>query len=225
MSIPNLYLLSTAALPAPLIAEAAARGIQLDTLSLIRTEAVEKSRELPERPITAVFTSRNAVDVIGKEGRPDWTLFCIGHATRRQAIGYFGEKAIAGTAASAAELAEEIIRGAAGKEVFFFCGDQRRDELPDRLRAAGFTVREVVVYRTIQTPQKAERPYEGIAFFSPSAVESFFSVNSVGAGTILFAIGLTTAAAILERTGRQAVVSGMPDRNALIHQMIAHFTL
>jgi uroporphyrinogen-III synthase len=135
---------------------------------------------------------------------------------------HFGEDAVAGTAPSAAALADEV-HASAPNEVFFFCGDQRRDELPGKLSAAGVRVNELVVYRTTQTPHYVEGPYDGIAFFSPSAVHSFFSVNIAGDKTLLFAIGSTTADAIHGYCANPVIISGSPAKDALVQQIIEHF--
>jgi len=215
-----IFLLSTQTLPDALIAAAAVSRVQLDAMAFIRTEPVEETVVLPEGPLTVVFTSQQAVGRLKGEG---WRIFCTGGATRKLVSERFGEDAIAGTADSAEDLARMIIGSAAGKAVTFFCGDQRREELPVLLRQAGFLVHEKVVYRTVLQPQKISRHYDGIAFFSPSAVESFFLVNEVDAATGFFAIGRTTAAAIHARTGREAMISNQPDKEVLIQQMIAHF--
>ena len=205
--------------------------MQLDAAPFIRTELVDRIDGIPEGARNVVVTSQHAVEALAGSGRGSdlrsgsWRLFCTGGATRRLAAEYFGESAIAGTADSAAELAAVIIGAGVEKEVWFFCGDQRREELPALLREAGFRVDEVIVYRTALTPVKMERAYDGIAFFSPSAIESYLSLNTIAAATALFAIGRTTAAALLARTGREAMVSSKPDKELLIHQMIAHFTL
>ena len=41
------------------------------------------------------------------------------------------------------------------------------------------SVDEVIVYKTIETPKVLTKQYDGILFFSPSAVKSFFSKNSI----------------------------------------------
>lgn len=226
MTETRIPILSTQSLPDALIEEAGGRGLQLEALPFIATQAVEDEAlkrqigELLRRRLSAVFTSRHAVEAIGNEGRPEWKIFCIG----RMAAERFGEGAIAGTANSARELAEEIIRSGIEKEVYFFCGDQRREELPARLREAGFTVNERIVYRTVQTPHPVDRAFAGIAFFSPSGVESFFSVNRTSPETVLFAIGRTTAGAISAHCRNPVVVGSQPDKEMLIRQMIDHFS-
>jgi len=237
MAIQPIYLLATGPLPEELIEGAAAKGIVLDTMAFIATEAVTdeemgaRIRELGDRRLTAVFTSVNAVEAVKgwmAAGVPDWRIFCIGGATRRAVADYFGEAAIAGTAESATALAEGVMAGSGEdvrgtKEIFFFCGDQRREELPAMLRAEGFKVNEWIVYRTILTPRKTERVYAGIAFFSPSAVESYFSLNTVADGVTLFAIGQTTAAAIQARCSRPVIISDRPGKEALVCTMTDYF--
>ncbi|MDO6433803.1 uroporphyrinogen-III synthase [Flavitalea sp. BT771] len=238
------HILSTRPLDTGLLAHAKACGIVIDTQSFISTAPVKEEglqrrvRELSHQPLTAVFTSVNAVEAVAAMvgSKVPWEIFCIGAASRQSVHEHFGADAIAGKAPSAAELADVVLRrslsGAAPAdeapghhpaEVFFFCGDQRRDELPDKLSAAGVHVNELVVYRTTQTPHYVERPYDGIAFFSPSAVHSFFSVNIAGGETPLFAIGSTTAQAIRGYCTNPVIISGSPVKEALVQQIIEHF--
>lgn len=79
------------------------------------------------------------------------------------------------------------------------------------------------MYRTVLTPQKVERSYDGIAFFSPSAVESFFSVNTIGLRVPLFAIGRTTEASLRSRVPNPVFTAGEPDKTVLIRKMIDFF--
>lgn len=223
MSDLRIHLLSTGALPDTLINEAAKKGIGIDAISFIATEHVDQPAlgELLRRPLTAVFTSNNAIKSLGEKGGQDWTIYCIGKMAARR----FGENAISDSAASAGELAEKIIRSSKEREIYFFCGDRRRDELPERLRKEGFLVHEIVVYRTIATPHRVHRRYDGISFYSPSAVDSFFSVNSVAPDTPLFAIGETTAETI-RHTCTNPVVVGQrerPEKEELIRLMIEYF--
>jgi uroporphyrinogen-III synthase len=231
MPIRTAYVLATQILPESLVFEAAARGVMIDSLSFIATEHIkddalsQQIAELKARPIVAVFTSVNSVEAVSEidEGGGAWTIFCTGRATRGAVEAKFGEETVAGTADTAKGLAEELVRSGDGREVYFFCGDQRRDELPFTLRKSGHTVHELVVYRTRRTPHKVTRDYSGIVFFSPSAVESFFSVNKVSPEARLYAIGPTTASAIREWADNPIETVDRPDKKALILRMIEHF--
>ncbi len=222
MSKPIVYVLSTSTreLSAALVEKAAAKGVVIDSLSFIAIEPM-KAVDLPGVSAVVVFTSVNAVEAVEGSG---WKIFCTSGATRRKAAERFGEATIAGTADSAAELAAAIAREGWVKAVWFFCGELRRDELPARLKQAGIEVHEVVVYRTKLTPQKIGRDYDGIAFFSPSAVESFFFANTISGHTKLFAIGGTTAGAIHRYCDNPVTTSERPDAELLINQIIHDYT-
>jgi uroporphyrinogen-III synthase len=253
MPDPTIQVLSTRPLSPELIIGAAEKGISIDVIPFIRTEAVEdvdlrqRVEVLGRQKLVAVFTSANAVEVVAewtgakqsagggtpfagdgaslKGGGGDWTIFCIGAATRQLVSRHFGEGAIADTAESALALAQKIVDRRGAGDIFFFCGDLRREELPTTLREAGFRVNELVVYRTKATPSVVERRYRGGIFFSPSAVESFFSMNGVQAETVLFAIGRTTAATIQRFCSNPVVVSEQPDAAILIRQVIEYFQI
>jgi len=169
----------------------------------------------------------NAVEAIANElneQHPGWRIYSIGNTTKQLIKRYFGEEAIAGTADSAAELAEIIVEEDDSNELFFFCGDQRRDELPDILRNNNIQVNEIVVYQTIPVKHKIENSYHGILFFSPSAVESFFRNNKVVDQTILFAIGNTTATKIKKYTNNKIIVGDEPGKENLVMEMIKYYT-
>jgi uroporphyrinogen-III synthase len=219
-----IYLLSTGTLSERLVEEATERGVVLDVISFIGIEYMEEiagMEKLMAKPLVAVFTSVNAVHAVGRwlRGRLDWRVYCISGTTREAVVELLGAEAVAGSAQSASELAEVISRAEEerGKDIVFFCGDRRRDELPS------LGVVEKVVYRTVLTPHQVERNYDGIAFFSPSAVESFFSVNVIAGEIPLFAIGSTTAASIRTRCTNPVITGGGTDKALLIRLMTDHF--
>ncbi|MDP4149518.1 MAG: uroporphyrinogen-III synthase [Bacteroidota bacterium] len=227
----QIHILSTRPLDLYLLEAAASEGVSIGALSFISTQPVTGpsiGSEIAGAALSAstvVFTSRHAVEaVIALLGRrPDWKIFCTGHATREWVERHFGREAIMGTAGSAAGLADKIIAmTSAPAEILFFCGDQRLDELPKRLLEKGFRVREVIVYKTVLTPRLVEDHYDGIIFFSPSAVTSFFSSNKPAPGSVLFAIGPTTAEAIREKSGNTILVSESPDKEEFIREIIRY---
>lgn len=233
MQLNNIPVLCTRPLQAALVEEAAAAGIAIDEISFIETESilsVEVQQEIElasTETATVVFTSMNAVDAVTifLDGhQPEWSIYAIGTATARLIKEYFGEESIAGTAPDAAALATLIAADRFTDEVIFFCGDQRRDELPGILRQNDIEVNEIVVYQTIATAHKIDKEYFGILFFSPSAVQSFFSRNKVPAATILFAIGNTTANEIRKFTANKIIVSDEPGKENLLAKMIEYFS-
>ena len=228
----KINILSTRPLSASIIDEATAKGMLIETLSFIATEpieTVEVQQEVEQALLlstTVVFTSMNAVEAVAaqlEDQQPDWIIYAMGHSTKELAKKFFGEDSIAGTASSAAGLAELIVEEGATHEVIFFCGDQRRDELPDILQSNEIEVQEIEVYSTVPTPHKLTKQYEGILFFSPSAVQSFFSVNKLSSNTILFAIGDTTANTIKKYSTNKIIISDAPVKEDLVREMMEFF--
>ena len=227
----RVSVLSTVLLDQQLIDKAAVQGIAVDTISFIQVEAIkdkelnEEIAELSTLPITAVFTSANAVRAISsalKAGSAGWDIYCIGQATKDAVFEYFDTEVIAGVANDAAELAGIIIDDDLS-EVVFFCGDKRMNTLPDLLREADVTVYEITVYGTVETPHLAVKSYDGILFFSPSGVNSFFSINTIGKHTVLFAIGSTTANAIHQQTDNKVMICAVPSKDNMIEEAILYF--
>jgi uroporphyrinogen-III synthase len=219
MTRQKIHLLSTGTLPDQLVTAASKAGIFLHIVPFIDIEFVEIENLSPE---IAVFTSVNAVNAVKhwlSGPLPTLRIYCIGGSTHQAVVEAFGEKSVVGKAGSAGELAKLILAREKGdkKQIVFFCGDRRREELP----SIGVTTR--TVYRTVLTPQKVERTYDGIAFFSPSAVESFFSVNAIATEIPLFAIGSTTATAIRAACRNHVITAGGPDKSLLIREMIDFF--
>lgn len=228
----SIDILCTRPLTAALAEKAAEAGLAVDEISFIETESilsveVQQEIELVSTEIaTVVFTSMNAVDAVTTflDGhQPEWMIYCIGTATARLIREYFGEERIAGTADDAAALAERIAEDRFTDEVVFFCGDQRRDELPEILKQHDIEVNEIVVYQTIEISHKISKDYFGILFFSPSAVRSFFKTNKVSGKTILFAIGNTTAAEIKKFSSNKIIISDEPGKENLVTKMIGYF--
>lgn len=215
-----------------LINKAKQAGIDIDELSFIETgpiQSIEIQQEIEQaflQTATVVFTSMNAVEAVAfyqETRQPDWKIYCIGTTTLKLVSNYFGEEKIAGSANDATELAELIVKDATTGEVIFFCGDQRRDELPGILRNSDIEVNEIVVYQTIVVPHKTSKAYHGMLFFSPSAVASFFTHNKLPATTILFAIGNTTANEIKKHTTSKIVISDEPGKENLVRTMMEYF--
>ena len=229
----KINILSTRPLEDSLIDEANKKGIHIEVLSFIETETLQNTdvqQEIEQallQSAAVVFTSMNAVDAVTifLDGhQPEWSIYSIGTATARLVKEYFGEESIAGTASNAAELAELIADEGDFNEVVFFCGDRRRDELPDILRSNNIKVNEIMVYQTIAVPHKIERQYDGILFFSPSAAESFFRANKLPETTLLFSIGNTTAGEIKKFSNNKIFISDKPGKENLVKKMIDFYS-
>lgn len=226
-----MHLLSTK-IPDPRLADECVREqIALEFIPFIKTEAIV-SYELSKiisaaamEELHIAFTSSNAVEAIGTylQGlQPEWKIYCTAPATQKTVEQLLPSASIHATAANAKDLAQQMIASGISK-FLFFCGDQRRNELPDMLKAEKISVEEIVVYRTVATPVTLAKEYDAIAFYSPSAVASFFSVNKLPGHTVLFCIGKTTAAAIEKKIPNTVIVSEDPSQELMVHTIIEHF--
>ena len=228
----KIHILSTKPLGKEIVNIAAQNDIIIDEIPFIKTEEIiskeikEKIKKLAHQNITVVFTSRNAVEAVRKfiSTKPSWRIFCIGNTTESIVASVFGEENIIGTAFDGNKLSEKIIEKKSIKKIVFFCGDQRRYELPANLKKNGIEVEEMVVYETLKTPVTLTNNYDGILFFSPGAVQSFFSVNSINNSTQIFAIGNTTANEIKYFTKQPVIISEVPDKKKLLNLAIEYLS-
>ncbi len=229
----NITILSTRPLDKESIAAANAKGIAVDEISFIETtshlsaEIIEMTKSIIYTDATVVFTSMNAVEAVATQlhnAQPEWEIYCIGNTTQVLVKKYFPKATIKASAESALALAEKIIEAKQTDNLIFFCGDNRRDELPKKLIENNITVTEIEVYNTIQVNHTIDKIYDGILFFSPSAVESFFKTNTLVSKTIIFAIGLTTGATVKQFSSNRIVVSEMPGKINLLEKAIETLT-
>jgi uroporphyrinogen-III synthase len=230
-------LLSTRAIPDTLIRLAEAAGIRLDVAPFITVKpslgpGVEAEiRRVAGLRTAVIFTSKHAVIAVADALKkttpvvtpPAWEIWCVSPVTARIARSYFPLQTVHDGGAYASEVARQILERPEIGEVYFFCGEKRRETLKEQLTPKGITVHEIIVYETVLTPQTIHEPYQGILFFSPSAVESFFSRNTPPAGTVYFAIGRTTAAALQETTSGPVVTSPATEADTLVQTAITYF--
>ena len=224
-------ILFTRTLDAMLLQKASLKKVFIDSANFIETVSVTNAainaqiEAYSQQNITVIFTSTNAVETVISviKNKPNWAIYCIGGATKDAIIEAFGEEKIKAIAKSASNLADKIIVAGTVKKLVFFCGDQRLTNLPETLSAKGIEVIEVVVYNTILTPQIIEKNYHGIAFFSPSAVHSFFSENTISTNVTMFAIGKTTAATIASYCSNKIVTCEWPGSEQMLEAVIHYF--
>lgn len=211
------------------VLQAGLKGIQILEKEFIRIVPVvnkelnKKISNLTAAKNTVVFTSKNAVAAVASNSsvrNADWKIFCLEGATRKEVEKYYPANTITGTAANSALLADIIAANSQEKMITFFCGNKRMEDLPAMLLSKKFDVEEVVVYNTELVPQKIIDDYEAVAFFSPSAVESFFSSNELTNGVICISVGKTTTEAIRKHTENEVITSEQPSEQSVLELAI-----
>jgi len=197
----------------------------IETEESVSDEIKNRIIDLSRQNINAIFTSSNAIKAVGKivGDQTNWKIFCIGPSTKKTVEDIFISSSVAGTAKDAEELSQKIIEDKSVNQIVFFCGNQRRNLLPSELNKNGIDVEELIVYNTIEKSQIVSKKYDGILFFSPSAVRSFFSNNNLKTETTVFAIGKTTAAEVKKFSNNTIIISDIPDTEKLINEVIQYF--
>lgn len=235
MSNDKYRILCTRPLTDSSIAAAGANGIDIDVQEFIQIRplllpALYENRDTAVSSIM-VFTSAKAVEILAEGYLAGWhsvaappaQVCCINGNTRQAVQKAFPDCTILAEASYGKDLAAAMIQLGSIHEVSFFCGNQRRDELPGILKAAGITVNEYVIYENIPTPVATNGDYDGIMFFSPSAVKSYLLANRLRSKTVCFAIGTTTADSLRDNTTGKIIMSTTTSEESMVQTAILYF--
>lgn len=222
-----IKILSTKTIARDLIQQAQVSNIWIDEADFIKTKPVddialaEKIKAYSHKKIVAFFTSVNAVECVFSiaDAKSGWKIFCTSGATKEALLHYINEDAIVDTAHNASALADKFLENKTADPCVFFCGSRRLNTLPDKILKQGINLEEVIVYETIASPEKINEKYNGILFFSPSAVESFFLVNKIEDQTVLFSVGKTTTKAIRKFTKNTIVTAVFPGAESVLKEV------
>lgn len=169
-----------------------------------------------------IITSQNAVKALA--AHPDVQdirrkpVFCVGHKTADllDENGFTVQE----IAENAQKLAEIIVNDYSDATFTFFSGSIRRNELPSVLLESDVELNEIEVYETELTPLKTGK-FDGILFFSPSAVQSYRSENKI-TSEVCFCIGHTTATALTNIT-ENIIIANQPSVENTIIQTINYY--
>ncbi len=231
--MPTFKILSTKKIETSLIAIAKENNIEIiehEFICVTPINTQEKYEEtlewMAKDKANVVITSANAanslIDFLKFDDFYDiceWNIFCMSGKTKDTLFNYSKDLNVVATAQSSADLANKIVEKRI-KEVVFFCGDKRREELPELLGEKGIKINEVILYETKETPVKIDDEFDGIIFYSPSGVNSFFSLNVVSDKTKLFAIGNTTADALKKVSDKEIIVADEASMESVVKKVM-----
>jgi uroporphyrinogen-III synthase len=183
-----------------------------------------KNFELSKVNDNLIFTSQNAVQSILQHSKcnelKSKNVFSVGMKTK-DLLTENGFKVIAYTG-YASDLAEIISLIYANETFTFFSGNLRRDVLPNTLKENGITFNEIEVYETNITSKKIKEKIDGILFFSPSGVESYFKMNAIK-DEICFCIGETTAEALENKKVKNIIIADKPSVENVIAEVVEYY--
>ena len=188
--------------------------------------------KITPKPITAfevnnhvIFTSQNAVQIAFKNKILNTNLrnkkfFCVGEKTKSLLIKN-GQKVIK-MSHNSLKLAHFLAKNYKNESFSFFCGNLKRPEIESVFLDQHMQIDLHEVYKTTLTPKYFSQPFEGILFYSPSAVESFFQLNSWQKKTHGFCLGSTTAKKLNDYTQNFSVAK-KPSESHLLVTLTQHF--
>ena len=194
--------------------------IELVEKNFIQTKSV--SFETPQLNDYLVFTSKKAVKSVLKsdvKNAHSISCLCVGSKTRN----FLEKKGF--TVIESADYAEDLIQIIDSKyksnSFTFFCGNIRKNTIPNYFQQNKIAYNETIVYETKLKPHQIKEPFDGVLFFSPSGVNSFLEKNSLK-NRICFCIGTTTAKALENRT-KNIVIASQPTVEHVINEVIKYY--
>lgn len=165
-------------------------GLDVKEIALTKIQHLDFPKDLTEAEAW-IFTSQNALKNLNQTNFAGKV-----YASGKQTANVLKEKGVEtriGDSETAQSLAELIVEDGV-KSALFFCGNIRRNELPNYLAKKGVQIKEEVVYHTLLDPKKIpSQKGDALFFMSPSAVESFAMMNKFDTKLNYYSIGETTA--------------------------------
>ena len=166
-------------------------NIELTQHNFIKTEI--KNFDIPKKYKNWIFTSKNAVNAVFSTkyqiDYENYNYYCVGENTE-YLLNKKGQKVLK-TANNSIKLANFIKKNKKKDPYIYFRGSIKNDHFSSFFKKNGIALKEVIVYKTSLTPKKMKKQFDGIMFFSPSAVKSFRSKNEIK-NCMCFCIGDTT---------------------------------
>ncbi len=198
------------------------------SITLIHRDFIQtqpKSFTLNQLYSYLIFTSQNAVEGILNHQHiskiKENPVLCVGIKTK-SLLEKHGFKVL--DCVRGAKDLTEVIENQYKKESFtFFCGQNRLDTLPNYFNFHQMIWNTYEVYQTELTPVKIENEPNGILFFSPSGVESFFLKNKTNPNQVAFCIGETTAETALQIGFKKVEIANEPSIESVIERAITYF--
>ncbi len=175
------------------------------------------------RATLLLFTSKNAVLSVLQnkdlEAIKDINCICVGEKTKEllEQHGF----AVLDFTHYADELTQVIAEKYSQSNFVFFCGNLRREVLPDFFKENKIEFHEIQVYNNKLISQKINEQMDAILFFSPSGVYSFSEKNTIK-NQVCFCIGTTTADALSDYT-KQIILSEKPIITSVLEKVVTYY--
>lgn len=231
----DVHILCTKKIDTNLLEGLEQKGIYVDNIPftdivpLVNNYLSNKIYELSQQKITAIFTSANGVKAVANllnKTEINWEIACLDKGTYYAVQEHFPHNKVVLTAKDGDSLAQLLVQhNYSDAPAVFFCGNKRLDTLPFYFSSHNIALEEVMVYQTLIKSQPLEKYYNGIMFFSPSAVDSYFVYNEFPNNCVAFCIGETTANALTKKLSQPAIVVQAAEHTAasLLESVIIYY--
>ena len=167
-----------------------------------------------------IFTSKNAVEIILKNyiiknNLANKDIYCVGKSTAE--LIKKNNLNLIKSEDNSKNLSKFILANFKNSKNSFtyFSGKKRIRELENNLKKNNINIIVHEIYDTLLTPLKINDLYDGVIFYSPSAVKSFFKGNNSLNNTYGFCIGNTTAKELNNYSNRFSVAKSNSEENML----------
>lgn len=182
-----------------------------------------------DQPIVApvhdalIFTSQNAVKGVLSDSKIRKMIdgkigYCVGKKTATL-LTENGQK-VAKIARNSSELAHFLSKNAKNQSFSYFCGNLRTPDLEEVLPANGIEIQAIEIYKTQLLDHVVKGHFDGLLFFSPSAVRAYAQRNTFDQSHS-FCLGTSTAKAVALHT-QDYTIAKAPDEAQLLKSLINH---
>ncbi len=198
--------------------------IDFDVISFleIKVHPEEKIVTLLNNSISNyLITSKNSIQAI-KNLDLKGNFYVVGQKTAEKLIqNNFNVKVVRNYAS---DLAEFILENETPKDWIFFCGNNRRDELFEKLIPNGHSIHEIQCYESKLVSHDLDgKNYDGIAFFSPLGVKSYLEKNTISPETVIFTIGKTTLEEVRIHTNNKIINAEIPTLESVLETINTYY--
>jgi len=183
--------------------------VHYDILKIVQREFGNK----PEIFENVIITSKNAIPAAFEWKKNIKNIYCVGDITADRLVFHgFTPQLVASDSAT---LAQKIISNHADKKFTYFCGDHRRDELPQLLAQNNIALKELIVYESVIVNKSFDRTFAAVLFYSPRGVIAFAKANK-HQPQYAICIGETTATAAREFFSKVVVATKQTIENVIV---------
>jgi len=217
-------ILFTKEIPTEFLRQNLAQDLDFEVINFLEIEFFPEEKiisELNNSIKNYLITSQNAVEAI-KNLDLKGNFYVVGQKTAKKLIQNNFKVEIVTNYAS--ELAEFILKNESLTNWIFFCGNNRRDELFEKLTPKGHSIQQIICYKSVPTFYHLNgKKYDGIAFFSPLGVKSYLKNNKILPETVIFSIGKTTSDEIKIHTKNKIINAEIPTLESVLESINNYF--